>query len=127
MDPSIILGKAFAIYFIVMAFVMFQNKTLMISLVKDSKSSGGSYFLFGAMIFLLGLLFVQLHNVWTGGWQIVLSVICWGTLVKGLCYLFAPKASLAFARKWLSVVNIHVSAFITLAVGLYLGYELFVV
>ncbi len=126
MEVSIILGKAFAIYFIVLAFAIWQNKDLVSKLAKEAKASNPIFFMFGTLVLLLGIFFVLLHNVWEGGWQIVVSVICWATLVKGVAYLLIPDQALDLAKKWNTKANLNISALAVLIIGLYLGYQLFV-
>ena len=42
----------------------------------------------GAVVF--GLIVVFNHNVWTGGWPVVITVSGWLILLKGLSFMFSP-------------------------------------
>ena len=53
----------------------------------------------------LGLVSVLLHNVWSLNWMLIITLLGWGTLLKGI-HLFAfPKNSLklvdAINQRWL--------------------------
>ena len=65
----------------------------------------------GSIHLLLGLLLVTSHNIWTTGWQSVITTLGWITLFKGLVRLFFPIwliswGEKSFDRKWLKVVVI---------------------
>jgi len=79
--------------------------------------------IFGGMIaLLLGLLVVIYHNVWSGEyWQILITILGWLTLLKGIIHLVFPGWPIKLAGKmkrsgmsfWLVVV---------LVIGAYLAY-----
>lgn len=52
-----------------------------------------------------GLVVVFNHNVWTGGWVVVVSVAGWLILLKGLTFLFSPEAVRIHARFPQSVIK----------------------
>lgn len=45
----------------------------------------------GLATVVFGLIVVFNHNVWSGGWVVVVSVAGWLILVKGLTFLFSPE------------------------------------
>lgn len=45
---------------------------------------------------VFGLIVVFNHNIWSGGWAVVITVAGWLILIKGLTFLLSP-----------GVVNIH--------------------
>lgn len=44
----------------------------------------------GYITFLLGLATVVAHNVWVADWRIVITVLGWGTLLKGIMKIAFP-------------------------------------
>lgn len=47
---------------------------------------------------VFGLIVVFNHNIWTGGWALVVSVAGWLFLIKGLTFLLSPSVVQIHAR-----------------------------
>lgn len=45
----------------------------------------------GYITFLLGLVTVILHNIWVSDWRVAVTVLGWGTLIKGVLKIGYPK------------------------------------
>jgi dipeptide/tripeptide permease len=45
----------------------------------------------GYITLLMGLVTVILHNVWTPTWQIVITILGWSTLIKGIMKVGFPE------------------------------------
>lgn len=63
----------------------------------------------GYISFLMGLVTVILHNVWVWDWPVVITVLGWSTMVKGIMKIGFPdtiqKQAQRFRKKqWLSAV-----------------------
>jgi hypothetical protein len=49
-------------------------------------------YLNGAILFVAGLAIIRVHNHWTRGWPVLVTLIGWGTVLGGLFRMFAPEA-----------------------------------
>src|SRR5438876_11155488 len=60
-------------------------------------------FLSGILLFVAGLAIVRAHNVWSGGWPVLVTILGWLCLLSGLLRILLPTwlAALAsgFAQK----------------------------
>ena len=61
----------------------------------------------GYITMLMGLVTVILHNIWVASWEIVITILGWSTLIKGLMKIGWPeqihKQAQRFKKKqWLS-------------------------
>lgn len=45
----------------------------------------------GYISFLMGLATVILHNIWTPDWRIIITVLGWSTLIKGVMKIGFPE------------------------------------
>lgn len=75
----------------------------------------------GIMALVAGMLLVTYHNVWEGGWPVVITVFGWLALVKGVMFIVFPK-HLDFWKGVVSKMNLQVLGFALLVVGLLFGY-----
>src|SRR5271157_4062533 len=48
-------------------------------------------FLWGMMSFVIGLAMVLAYNVWEQSWQVIITILGWLALIKGLLLLLAPE------------------------------------
>ena len=49
-------------------------------------------YLNGGLLFVAGLSIVRVHNRWTRGWPVLVTLVGWGTLLGGLFRMFFPEA-----------------------------------
>jgi hypothetical protein len=47
-------------------------------------------FFSGILLFIAGLAIVRAHNVWTGGWPVLVTVLGWLAVLSGLVRMFFP-------------------------------------
>ena len=79
----------------------------------------------GVITLAAGLALVLVHNVWSGGaMAVIVTVIAWATLVKGLLFLIlTPEAEAALFLKGPHFPEFfYLYAGIALAIGAYLTY-----
>ena len=62
-----------------------------------------SLFLWGFISFVIGIAMVLAYNVWTQGWQVIITILGWLALIKGLVLLFLPE----HMKKWAKKMKMH--------------------
>ncbi len=81
-------------------------------------------FFWGVVTVAVGTAMVFTHNVWTPDWRVVITILGWLTLVKGLDILLLPKR---MRKRWARVRNQQWRVIFTLLllgglVFIYLGF-----
>ncbi len=95
-------------------------------IIKDMAANKGALLLAGISAFVIGYLIVAFHNVWSGGSTVIITVIGWLALLKGLFITIAASANMdlyaviARIRKFFVVLPWLV--LIVGLVALYFGY-----
>jgi len=78
----------------------------------------------GYITLLMGLITVILHNVWVASWEVVITILGWSTVIKGIMKIGFPekihKEAQRFKKKQ------AVSAVILLILGAWLMWMSFV-
>lgn len=77
----------------------------------------------GLLATALGYLIIHYHNIWDGSWRVVITVIGWIALVKGVLLLVLPDLYQGFKTNLLHenhVLKVFIP--ITLIAGLFFGY-----
>ena len=57
----------------------------------------GVIFLSGILLFVAGLAIARAHNVWAGGWPVLVTVLGWLAILSGLVRMFFPIPLAAMA------------------------------
>jgi hypothetical protein len=81
-------------------------------------------FLSGILLFVAGLAVVRAHNVWAGGWPVLVTVFGWLILLGGLArMLFATQITAIAAEVGRSTGLIVASAIVPLVLGAILSFK----
>ena len=96
--PTAFLGKLIGLYSLVMALSMIANKDVALHTVTAVVHDTPVLFIVALMCLVGGLAIVLGHNVWSGGaLPVIVTLVGWLTLVKGLVFLFlTPEAAAAY-------------------------------
>ena len=81
-----------------------------------------SFFLWGFISLIIGVAMVLTYNVWTWDWQVIITLLGWGALLKGLCLLFCPEFMKVWAKKINNEKWMPIWLIILLLVGLVITY-----
>ncbi|HMF28519.1 MAG TPA: hypothetical protein VKE42_07090 [Candidatus Cybelea sp.] len=118
------LSKLVGLYVIVIAIAVVVNKQMMVATVTGLFQDPAIVVLSGVIALGIGLAIVLGHNVWSGTAAIIVTIIGWLSLIKGLALLLVPAN--VQAAYFLGVhynQYFYVYAAVTIVVGIYLTYE----
>ena len=122
MDISIFLAKVLGLYLFIMAIVMFVNVQRLRAI---SNAVAGTPFIFasGAFALIVGLLLVVSHNIWEADWKVIITIIGWLVLIKGIVRLLFPEyASRMMVNFVQNTTAYYITDVIILILGIYLSY-----
>jgi len=121
MEISIFLAQVFGIYFLVIGLSLFIRKRAVYKLMSELVRNSHIMYPTGMFIFILGLLLVLSHNIWTSGWVLLITILSWLTLLKGVAYLFIPGNHLAkFGRAVWKIPGFYVIiGILSIVIGVY--------
>jgi len=125
LQRTIFLSRLLGLYLILVALSMAAHKQATVDTVTALVHNPLALFLVGLMTLAAGLAMILTHNVWSGGaLPVIVTVIGWLTLIKGLLFLFlSPDAAAGFYLGGLHYAQLfYVYATFSLALGAYLAY-----
>jgi hypothetical protein len=118
MPTSIFLAKLIGPFFLIVALSLLVNQAQFRTIADEFMRSPALVFLTGLMILPVGLAIVLTHNVWTGDWRVLITLLGWLTIVSGAVRLLVPQRALSIGRKLYAKPNVlYVSAAIWLVIG----------
>ena len=120
MELSILVAKIAAIIYLSVGLGVLFGQVNLKKLMKSFLDGAGLTFISGFFMIVLGSLLIQNHNFWVMNWTVLITIIGWAILIKGILFLLLPKLFLSFGEKfttskiWLGIL--------TIVIGLILGY-----
>jgi hypothetical protein len=126
MSPrTVFLSRLLGLYYILAALSMFLHKQSYVETVTALVHNAPVMFVAGILALFAGLAIILGHNIWSGGAvAVVVTLIGWIALIKGLLFLFlSPETQATFFLSNLHYERLfYVYAVITLVLGVYLTY-----
>lgn len=86
--------QLFGIMYLAIGLGALINPEFYRKMLTDFGQSRPMIYMGGLGVLVIGYLLVTFHNVWVKGWPVIITVIGWGALFKGLFLLVLPKASM---------------------------------
>ena len=127
MESTLFLAKILGVMFAVIGFAILFNINYYIkALGSFFKNEGLTYFA-GFFILMMGLLLILVHNVWTQDWTVIITIMAWGTFIKGLFFLLFPEWMGEISKKFMTKGSLTFGGVFALLLGLCLickGFEL---
>jgi hypothetical protein len=99
MNISIVLAQVLGIMFAVLGISMFSNKKIMATVVNEMTTNRALLWLGGVGALAMGAILIALNNVWSSGLPLLITVIGWLALLKGLSILFFPNSIVSYYKK----------------------------
>ena len=94
-----ILAVSIGLYMVAAGIGLLTQRNSYATMIDELRENTALGFLTGAFVLALGAAMVAVHNLWTGPLAIVVSILAWWTLVKGVLLL-------AIRRPFLDLVNV---------------------
>lgn len=91
MDTSKFLSKVLGLYLLIISVAMFVNMHQFTHYVYKLVNDVPLMFVAGFFTLILGLLMVVSHNVWELNWRVVITILAWLILLKGVSIIFFPE------------------------------------
>ncbi len=123
MSNTILLARIGALVYLSIGLGVFINPGYFRKLMDDLIKSPGMAYVAALMALILGCLMVAVHNVWVWNWPVLITILGWGAIVKGMAGLLFPEPLLKMSHR---IVNkIKPPAYlggVAVILGIILGY-----
>lgn len=122
MDISIYLAKVFGIYLIIVPIAVLINRKHYEKLLDDFFKNSSFVFFSGIIHLILGLFIVIVHNIWANDWRIIITLLAWLGVLKGIIRIMFPFKIAGWVGKIKDIRKFWVWCFIMILLGIYLTY-----
>ena len=89
------------------------------------KNTALTYFM-GCTAAIIGCLIVNYHNIWEHNWTVVITIIGWLALIKGVTIIVFPKLLQRFSKPFFEGRLFTILPYVWILLGLMFGYFGFV-
>lgn len=96
---TVALAQIYALIFLVIGLGMLINRDYYSKVVKKFGKEPELVTFSGIIISILGLFLITMHNSWTSGWEILVSILNWLIFIRGVVAVIMPEPVIAFAKK----------------------------
>ena len=69
------------------------SEAMNLRVMAEHPASVGLVYLNGTLLFVAGVAILQVHNRWTRGWPMLVTVMGWFAILAGVMRMFAPRAT----------------------------------
>lgn len=90
--------QLFGLAFFSIGVGMLANKKFVDSILEELEENTMTSFMGGLVSIIIGYFLVTFHNVWSG-WPVIITIMGWIALFKGLAFLMAPSVTARFYKK----------------------------
>ena len=109
-----------------MGIAMLVNHSTFPTMIGQLAQDQGLIFLSGILSLLGGIAIVRVHNIWTGGWPVIITVLGWLAIFGGLVRMWFPHKAAPIAEAFAgNSTALMVGGLLVLALGLFLTYKAF--
>lgn len=123
MEVSLFLAKLMGIYLLIIGLAYFIKREFLRVVLEDFYKSPALIALGSIFNIILGLLIILNHNIWEFSWKIMITIIGYLSLVKGILHLYFPQVARTIASVFIRKDIFVYSGVISLALGVYLLYH----
>ena len=126
MSVSILIARIVSVIYLSAAVGAILDKDRYRHVADDTFKNAAVTYLMGFAAAIAGLLIVNYHNVWTGNWTVLITVLGWLATIKGVLIIAVPSfvervSKIVFGGKMLPLFP-----YVAVCLGLLFGYLGFV-
>jgi hypothetical protein len=126
MELSILIAKITAVVYLSAALGAIFSPDYYRRLIGDLFDNAALTYLTGFMAVVVGCLIVNFHNVWVKDWIILITILGWLALMKGVLFIAFPTFVQGYSRLFFEGRGLRVFPYVAVVMGLVFGYFGFV-
>ncbi|MDQ6971232.1 MAG: hypothetical protein Q9M30_01145 [Mariprofundaceae bacterium] len=118
METSVLIAQIAAVTYLAVALGGFISKDYYRRLIDDFYGNAGLIYLGGFMALVVGFLIVHVHNHWTSDWTVLVTILGWLALIKGITLMVLPASMLRISASFLNQTGMKLFPWAALLPGL---------
>lgn len=116
---SLLVAKITALVFLSAGLAALSGKMDFEKMVHDFERSPALCFITGFISIVIGMLLVGYHNFWVMNWTVLITIIGWAAVIKGIMFIAAPGSIASFKGMF---KNTKAWGILLIIIGILFGY-----
>jgi len=113
-------AQLIGIYFVLICLSMLVYEDRFKKIMNNIMGHPASLFICSATNIIFALVILIPHNIWVASWPLLITLIGWLTLLKGIIGLFFPERYVKMSMDLMEKTGYKIWTWIWLLIGLYL-------
>jgi hypothetical protein len=122
MEVPIFIAKIAAVIYLCVGLGALFNKKHFMRVLEDYAKDAGLDYLGALMALILGFLMINVYNVWAWNWTVLITLLGWGSLLKGAIHLLFPEQTMILTQRYLKMDVFGIIVTLCLVLGLVFSY-----
>jgi hypothetical protein len=122
METSVLIARILAVVYLAAAFGAFFNPDSYRKIAEDVYKNAALTYLMGFIAVVVGSLIVHFHNSWTRDWTVLITIVGWLALLKGITLIALPHIGKRMTEGLATRKGLKVFPYVALLLGLAFGY-----
>jgi len=98
MATSIFIARIFGVFYLVAAVGLMFNRRFYRKFLDDYYKNAALVFFTGMFALITGIVIVLIHNVWVADWTLIITLLGWIALFKGVWIIVLPNTVSVIAQ-----------------------------
>jgi hypothetical protein len=98
----LLLERAIGLYLLIASIIMLCRGSYYRELLMNIKPGSGAALVLASIGLMLGIMLVLVHNIWMWNFELLITIIAWGVLVKSVLWLAFPDCVVNCIKKMYS-------------------------
>ena len=117
---TFMIEQVLGLFFLVFALIIIARAPFYREMAHKMDPHSGTVFLSSLINLLLGIFLVVIHSIWVLDLRLVVTLVCWLILIRGVIWLAFPEKMVAIAKKGAASAGFYIVLFILAILGAYL-------
>jgi len=98
METSIFLAKILGPYCVIVALGGLFNLKAYQRVIHEFTTNAAMVYISGVFALLFGLWILQYHHIWIFNWRVIITIVGWMSIIKGMYLIFFPGSLVQIAK-----------------------------
>jgi hypothetical protein len=124
MAPTKLIAGLIGPLMVALGIAMLANRQVFPEMAAQLAQNYAVIFISGILSLLAGVAIVRVHNVWTGDWSVIITILGWLLILGGLVRMWFPQKASDIAKSFGDDPTLLlVGGIIILAIGAFLSFK----
>jgi len=119
-ELSMLIAKMLSAFYLALGLSFLMGQFNPEKLMKNFIDSPALTIMSGFFMIVLGVLSVEYHNIWVKDWPVLITLVGWAVLIKGIWFVAMPNGFVKFKGLYKNLSSNW--GFLMIALGLLFGY-----